>query len=377
MSTKKLSTKYAPAERAPKDIIIQQMSLFENNKTLNKFLSKIPAVFLIVNEYRQIVYMNKGALEFTGLDEVISSVGKRPGELIGCIHSNEEEGGCGTSESCTYCGAINAVLESQKGKNAVRDCRLILGPDEKAYDLRVWAAPLQISGDEFTAITIQDISNEKRREALERIFFHDILNTSSALLSTFEILKNYGDKIDQNEFMNKLDYIIKSLIEEIQANRMLTAAENNELELEYTSFNSLDIIKELVDLYKNQKLSRGKIIKLDPDMKSVNITLDRNILYRVLGNMIKNALEATNEGNIITIGSKINTNKITFWVHNPGYIPRNIQLQIFQRSFSSKGKNRGLGTYSMKFLSSLIGGKVDFSTSKEEGTIFKAIYPLK
>jgi signal transduction histidine kinase len=321
--------------------------------------------------------MNKGALEFTGLDDVVSSIGKRPGELIGCIHSDEEEGGCGTSESCTYCGAINAVLESQKGKNAVRDCRLILGPEEKAFDLRVWASQLQIENQEFTAITIQDISDEKRREALERIFFHDILNTSSALLSTFEILKNYSNKVDQDEFMNKLDYIIKSLIEEIQANRMLTAAEKKELELEYTSFNSLDVIKELVDLYKNQKLSKRKIIKLDPDIESTNITLDRNILYRVLGNMIKNALEATSEGEVITIGCKIKNNKINYWVQNPGYIPRNIQLQIFQRSFSTKGKNRGLGTYSMKLLSSLLGGKVEFSTSKEQGTIFRAIFSLK
>ena len=59
--------------------------------------------------------------------------------------------------------------------------------------------------------------------------------------------------------------------------------------------------------------------------------------------MLKNTLEAIDRNNTITIGLNKNNDKIEFWVHNPGYIPRDVQIQIFQRSFSTKSVNRGIG----------------------------------
>jgi sensor histidine kinase regulating citrate/malate metabolism len=56
---------------------------------------------------------------------------------------------------------------------------------------------------------------------------------------------------------------------------------------------------------------------------------------------------------------------------------RKVQLQLFQRSFSTKGKNRGLGTYSMKLLSErYLQGSISFKVSEKEGTTFFARYPL-
>ncbi|MBY9021718.1 MAG: histidine kinase, partial [Candidatus Lokiarchaeota archaeon] len=78
----------------------------------------------------------------------------------------------------------------------------------------------------------------------------------------------------------------------------------------------------------------------------------------------------------ITIGCKVDGEKINYWVHNPGFIPQNIQLQIFNRSFSTKGHGRGLGTYSMKLLSSFLKGTVTFTTSEENGTTFNVTIPI-
>ena len=353
------------------------MNIFKNNEVLNQFLGKIPAVFLIVNKYRQVIYMNKGALEFTGLDDLTSVLGQRPGEIIGCVHSTEEEGGCGTSESCTWCGAVQAVLSSQKGQNAVEDCRLILEPNETAFDLRVWASPLVINNEEFYAVTIQDIQDEKRRAVLEQIFFHDILNTASSLLSSVEILLDYRDKINEKEYLSRIDFQIKHLIEEIRGQQILHAAENNDLRINPRSFNTVDLLNEIVDFYTNHTIAKDKKIQIDINAESVEIISDRIILSRIISNKLKNALEATPKGDTVTLGCRIVDNQIQFWVHNTGFIPRDVQLRIFQRSFSTKGVGRGLGTYSMKLLSSFLNGSVSFTTSEEEGTTFIGVYPLK
>lgn len=46
-------------------------------------------------------------------------------------------------------------------------------------------------------------------------------------------------------------------------------------------------------------------------------------------------------------------------------------MQIFQRSFSTKGKGRGIGTYSVRLLSeNYLKGNISFVSNEYEGTIF-------
>lgn len=104
---------------------------------------------------------------------------------------------------------------------------------------------------------------------------------------------------------------------------------------------------------------------------------DKAVLMRVLENMIKNAIEACPSGKTVKVGTYIKNKQINFHIHNPNFIPKKIQLQIFQRSFSTKSPDRGLGTYSMKLLSERhLKGKVSFISTKKSGTIFTASYPI-
>ena len=94
--------------------------------------------------------------------------------------------------------------------------------------------------------------------------------------------------------------------------------------------------------------------------------------------MLKNALEACRSGQSVLAGCREVGGCVQFWVHNPSFIPREVQLQLFQRSFSTKGTGRGLGTYSMKLLSErYLKGQVFFTSTPEAGTTFTAAYPLE
>lgn len=53
-----------------------------------------------------------------------------------------------------------------------------------------------------------------------------------------------------------------------------------------------------------------------------------------------------------------------------------VQAQVFQRSFSTKGNDRGLGTYSMKlFGENYLKGKVYFQSDADKGTTFFLALP--
>ena len=53
-----------------------------------------------------------------------------------------------------------------------------------------------------------------------------------------------------------------------------------------------------------------------------------------------------------------------------------VRHQIFQRSFSTKGPGRGLGTYSVKlFTEQYLKGKVGFESLEGKGTTFFVSLP--
>jgi sensor histidine kinase regulating citrate/malate metabolism len=93
--------------------------------------------------------------------------------------------------------------------------------------------------------------------------------------------------------------------------------------------------------------------------------------------MLKNAMEASTADQTVTFSAKGTDGEVELTVHNPACIPDKIQLQLFQRSFSTKGCGHGLGAYSMKLLSErYLNGRVwIFHSSKGKGTTFRAAYP--
>jgi len=128
--------------------------------------------------------------------------------------------------------------------------------------------------------------------------------------------------------------------------------------------------------YRSRDIAARSTIVVDPQSKDVRFITDVVLLERVLGSMLKNALEASQTGQTVTMGCRTEGEFVEFWVNNPNVMPLTAQLQVFQRSFSTKGSGRGLGTYSMKLTSErYLKGAVAFTSCEEQGTTFLARYP--
>jgi hypothetical protein len=375
MSNHNTDTGFAPATRSSTAEIDRQVKLIEPTCWIGDIIALMPEVVLILNGNRQIVYANNTAMKL--LKEKEGPVyGHRPGEILDCIHASESPGGCGTTVFCSTCGAVKAILTSLRGLEDIQECRITQKESGNALDLRVWCYPLPLKGEVFVLFVLNDISDEKRRRILERIFFHDLLNTAGGIKSFCEILGEASDS-EAEEFLGIIKNLSTRLIDEINAQRQLLSAEHNELAVKPETIDIASFLKDTADIYRSQDIARGKIVITTPLDDGLTINSDKALLSRVLGNMIKNALEAIEPGNDVTVGCKQAKGEVVFNVHNPGLIPPEVQLQIFQRSFSTKDAGRGLGTYSMRLLSErYLKGRVGFTSTLEQGTIFTARYPL-
>ena len=284
-----LKTSFAPPERTPEHILLAQINKIESHSDITSVLHAIPEFVMILNKEREIVFANKSLLNYLAAEDDFLKRGFRPGEAINCQHAFENEAGCGTSEFCKTCGAVISILNSQSGQyEDVQECRIIQGDGCTALDLRVKSTRLSLEGEDFTVFTVADISNEKRRQALERIFFHDILNTAGGILGYTQILRE-AEPDELEIFSESIEELSNRLIEEIQAQKQLIAAEGGQLDIRPVKFSSARMVMETIELYKNHVVAEGKSL-VPGEMTDIEIVNDRSLLGRVLGNMVKNAI---------------------------------------------------------------------------------------
>jgi signal transduction histidine kinase len=375
MGSDALHTGFAPAERAAAAEVQKQGDQLRDMPLLRQFIDASPEILVVLNDCRQVVYSNRALLDLLGVKCEEDLCGLRPGEVLHCVHANENEAGCGTTEFCSTCGAVRAILDGLAGNESVQECRIGVESGD-SLDLRVRATPLKLADQQFVVLAVVDISNEKRRQALERIFFHDILNTAGGV-NGYAYLLTMGAAEDLDKMADSVYRLSNRLIDEIKGQRELLAAESNELRPELVSVDSLPVLHEVAELYRQHQVAEGREVVVDPASESVRFPSDRALLTRVVGNMTKNALEASPEGGRVTLSCRRDGDHCLFEVHNPSFMPRHVQLQIFQRSYSTKGAGRGLGTYSMKLLSErYLGGGVSFESNEDTGTVFRARYPV-
>lgn len=370
-----METQFAPSDRAAEVDVHNQFKLLSSNPLLDEILGSVPDALLFLNEHRQIVFANRATFCFLGIKPTTDVLGSRPGEALGCVHATETAGGCGTTEFCQTCGAVRAILAAQKGTADVQECRIAIKDSFDAVDLKVSTAPFKYDGERFTICAIQDISHEKRRRALERTFFHDVLNTVGGLHGYTELLlESEGDELP--ELATTVSEIARHLIEEIESQRSLMAAEADELSLNPSEVRTKEVLEEVAVAYRHHEVAAGKHVIVAAASENVAIRTDHALLLRVLGNLLKNALEASSAGGTVTVGTILEDDQVAFWVHNAAHMPRDVQLQVFNRSFSTKGSGRGIGTYSIRlFVTRYLRGSVTFDSSHERGTTFHVHLP--
>ncbi len=370
-------TNFAPAERSTQKEIMEEFELVGSQKFFHEIFGTLTGIGGVIDKNRQIVYANKEFLGFLGISSLEPLLGKRPGEAISCINSTLESGGCGTSAACAYCGAVNAILESQiTGKKSTKETRISTISDGKqlSLDLKISSTPISLAGKVFYVLVLQDISNEKRRLALERIFFHDLLNSTGGLNGLLTMLKEGTSPEAERELINMSEEASRDILEEIVMQRQLLAAENGDLAVKIEKVNTINILNSALGKISSHVSGQNKKIIVDPQSADIDFDTDKSLLQRVLINLIKNAFEATKPDGTVYAGVNNPDNKLKFWVKNESVLSKEVQSQLFQRSFSTKGHDRGIGTYSVRLLTeNYLNGKVGFISNEKDGTLFSIL----
>ena len=105
-----MNTHFAPAERTSRTKLRMEIDLASSSPIMTGLLDSVGGMLAVLDENRQIIALNTSLLQMLGIEDSGTVLGLRPGEVLKCVHADEEPGGCRTSKYCSTCGGAVAVV---------------------------------------------------------------------------------------------------------------------------------------------------------------------------------------------------------------------------------------------------------------------------
>jgi signal transduction histidine kinase len=113
-----------------------------------------------------------------------------------------------------------------------------------------------------------------------------------------------ADVSEGPELIRELRQLANQLLEEIEAQRGYLAAERNDLAVNRSTVYSKHFLEEVARTFGHHPTASHRHIRIHPEAESVAFACDRTLLGRVLGNMTRNALEASEPGGTVTLHAR-------------------------------------------------------------------------
>ena len=225
------------------------------------------------------------------------------------------------------------------------------------------------------------VSREKLQRAeraaawrdIARQVSHEIKNPLTPIdLSIYRLQSclphDYSENYDVTESLR----IIREEISSIRriADTFSQFAKMPHAELTYTDISK--VVKASVDLYRND--SSGVTIEFAADSDLPPVEIDQQQIRSVMNNLIKNAIEASREGDEVSVTVMRNESRdyrVTIQIRDHGCgMDEETQRRIFDPYFTTKAQGSGIGLFLVKRIITDHGGQIDVSSSPGKGTVF-------
>ena len=147
-----------------------------------------------------------------------------------------------------------------------------------------------------------------------------------------------------------------------------------------------DLIREVLDLYRDQAAERGVRLKLDLDEEMEPLALDPREMFQVLANLVGNALDACTLGDYvppepetIICSRSLPEEKILLEVRDNGMgMSEEVRKKLFTIFFSTKGsRGTGLGLLLSHKIVQEHGGEIRVQSAPQQGAAFQVILPIR
>ena len=190
-------------------------------------------------------------------------------------------------------------------------------------------------------------------------------------------IQNFKQRFNPNDpkIQDKIQDFSATLISQIDVLSSISTAFSHYAELPAQKNENIDIIsatKLALEIFNDQNIS------FEANIDFLKVKIDRTNLIRIITNLVKNAIQATENTNSPKISVTVERirNKAIIEIQDNGIgISKKNAEKIFEPKFTTKSKGMGLGLSIIKNLVTNYNGQISF-TSRRGKTVFKIELPI-
>lgn len=222
--------------------------------------------------------------------------------------------------------------------------------------------------------------NNQEKDRILRTVAHDLRNPIGGIASLTSVMteENYSD--EQKELLNIIRETSFNSIELI--NEILEATESASAILHKEAVEVNSLLSNSVELMRFKAAEKQQIINTFLLNSPLEIYISREKIWRVISNLISNAIKFSPEGSAILVMAIDLENEIQISVKDHGIgIPEKLKNQVFnmftdaKRPGTAGEKSFGLGLSICKQIIEDHNGRIWFESDTENGTSFNFTLP--
>jgi nitrogen fixation/metabolism regulation signal transduction histidine kinase len=212
---------------------------------------------------------------------------------------------------------------------------------------------------------------------MARQIAHEIKNPLTPMKLSIQYLQRAIDEHNPNvaEMAKKVN---RTLIEQIDNLSAIATAFSSFAQMPKPNYEFVDINQMLSDIVALFEKESGCEVSFSPANKDVSVNADRNQLISVFNNLIKNAIQSTDERTEgkVDVSVEKSMDSVTIAVKDNGKgIPEEQFEKVFVPNFTTKTSGTGLGLAISKQIIENLNGTIGFDSIEGEGTIFTVTLP--
>lgn len=227
---------------------------------------------------------------------------------------------------------------------------------------------------EALSISAEMLARSERESAwreMAKQVAHEIKNPLTPMKLSLQHLKRaYDDGApDMDE---RLERFTNTMIEQIESLSQIATAFSSFAKMPKIKQERIDVnalLKSVCDFHKQE----AKWVQYQISDQPVYVIADKEQMLRVFNNLIKNAIQATDDviDAEIIISLERSKGKVLVKVQDNGHgVPENIRDKIFEPNFTTKSSGMGLGLALVKNIVDGCDGAVWFESNSKKGTTF-------
>lgn len=286
-----------------------------------------------------------------------------------------------------YFGVLDMVLIWRQDFNPRESGPLLIGINWLALAIPILFTA-QLSGALARRLKTSNAElreSERLREQLAQLIVHDLRNPLTALIGSLEVLHLTMVRQASEEQRNLLDsarrsaHILAKLVDELLD---VSKMEVGMLALKLEPVDLIQLIQASVENVQAQASLQDLDVYSQPEEDLSMVVCDRQMVDRVLANLLANAIDYTPSGGRIVVAATQEEEGVTVSVSDTGSgIPPEHRARIFEKFAAvehpgQKRRGTGLGLTFCKMAIEAHGGRIWVESEPDEGSTFFFTLPV-